>query len=321
VTIPILDTELLSTHIGATVLPGEPLARHNSWRVGGPAEFFVKARTLDVFRNAIRTARSYGIPCLVLGRGTNLLVADAGVRGLVIVEECDDYTVVERAETALLSAEAGASLPMLATTMSRKGWAGLEWAAGIPSALGSAVVNNSGAHGSCLADIFVRATLIDGGGGERTVELSEMDFAYRQSRFKGQPEPRDIILTAELLLSRAEPGLLAERLRKYNEHRRASQPPDPSAGSVFKNPAGDFAGRLIEAAGLKGTCIGGAMISTVHANFFVNTGSATATDMLALIHLAQARVFERFGVQLETEIELVGAWQEMASPLHSAANP
>src|SRR5438270_787377 len=146
------DLAALGTMIGAPVIAGESMARHNSWRVGGPADFYVRAQSVAVLKQAVLTARANGLPCLLVGRGTNILVADAGVRGLVVHVECDGYMLIEREDTAPLTAEAGASLPLLANSLARQGWAGLEWAVGVPSALGSAVVNNAGAHGACIAD-------------------------------------------------------------------------------------------------------------------------------------------------------------------------
>ncbi len=286
----------------------EPLARHNSWRVGGPADAFIVAKTLDVMKRAVLVARERHIPFLIIGRGTNMLIADAGVRGLVIAEACDDYRLTEHGDTATLIADAGASLPLLANTLAKQGWAGLEWAVGVPSAIGSAVVNNAGAHGSCIADTLRRATILDAHGAEQMVGVDEMDYAYRHSRFKGEHERGEVVFAAEFRLKRDTPEAATARLRKFNEHRRATQPSDPSAGSVFQNPPGDFAGRLIEAAGLKGTQRGGAMISPVHANFFVNVGSASADDLLALMRLAQARVKEQFGIELQPEVELIGDW-------------
>lgn len=301
----------LSALIGAPVRAGEPLARHCSWRVGGPAEFFVAADSVETLKQAVRAALKMGLPYRVLGRGTNVLIADAGMRGLVIAAACDGYTLQEHDGTALLRAEAGGSLPQVANTVSKRGWAGLEWAVGIPSAVGAAIVNNCGAHGACMADRVSGVTILDAAGREQALEAAALGFAYRTSRFKGRVG--EIVLTADMRLVRDAPEALAERLRRHNEYRRATQPPDPSAGSVFKNPPGDFAGRLIDATGLKGTRAGGAIISPVHANFFVNAGGATAADLLALIHLAQARVFERFGVRLEPEIELLGDWQPEAT--------
>jgi UDP-N-acetylmuramate dehydrogenase len=302
-----IEAHALTQQIGATVKAQEPLARHTSWRVGGPADFFVAATTVELLKRAVLTARAHALPYFMLGRGTNILIGDAGVRGLVIATECNAYRVTLTGATAVLWAEAGASLPLLANSLAKQGWAGLEWAVGVPAALGSAIVNNAGAHGSCIADVIQRATILDAAGMERALTTPEMEFAYRHSRFKGQ-RGREVVLTAEFLLKRDEPAAVSARLKKFNDYRRATQPSDPSAGSVFKNPPNDYAGRLIEAAGLKGTAVGGAMISPVHANFFVNTGAATANDMLALIQLAQAKVWECFGVSLELEIELVGEW-------------
>ena len=300
------DSRALSDWIGAPVRTNEPLARHCSWRVGGPAEYFVEAETIEILRKAIAAARRAGIPYHVLGRGTNILIADGGLRGLVITTACDGYTVCEHAATATLYAEAGGSLPLLANSMSKRGWAGLEWAVGIPSSIGAAVVNNCGAHGTAIADIVEQVTILDAEGHERRLKAGACKFAYRHSRFKGQSQ--EIVLAAEFRLRREAPEAVQERLRRHNDYRRATQPSDPSAGSVFKNPAGDFAGRLIDAAGLKGTQLGGALISPVHANFFVNTGTATAEDLRGLIRLTQVQVEERFGIRLEPEIEFLGEW-------------
>ena len=303
-----VDAPSLTALIGAPVRAAEPLARHNSWRVGGPADWFVVAKTLDVMRRAVRAASAQRMPYLILGRGTNVLVADAGVAGLVIVEECDEFTLLEHGDFATLNAEAGASLPLLANTLARRGWAGLEWAVGVPSAVGSAIVNNAGAHGSCIADVLQRATILMSDGQEQVLGVDQMEYAYRHSRFKGRHDLGAVVLSGEFRLRRESAEAVTGRLRRFNEHRRATQPSDPSAGSVFQNPPGDFAGRLIEAAGLKGTQVGGARISPVHANFFVNTGTATAAELRALIRLAQAAVREKFGIELQPEVELFGQW-------------
>ncbi|MBI1802731.1 MAG: UDP-N-acetylmuramate dehydrogenase [Chloroflexi bacterium] len=303
-----MDNSTLTSLIGAPVKAGERLARHCSWRVGGPAEYFVAAKTVEVLKRAVQVARAVALPYRVIGRGTNILFADAGVRGLLIVTACDHHRLTVQSDAVTLYADAGASLPLLANTLAKQGWAGLEWAVGIPSAMGSAIVNNAGAHGSCIADVIQQARIIDGEGREITLTASEMQFAYRQSRFKGS---REVILSAEFLLKRDSLEAVGERLRRFNDYRRATQPSDPSAGSVFKNPPGYYAGALIEAAGLKGAQVGGAMVSPVHANFFVNTGAASAHDLLRLIRLAQERVAERSGVRLEPEIEFVGEWGEL----------
>jgi UDP-N-acetylmuramate dehydrogenase len=302
----VLDVASLSAELGTEVRLEEPLARHCSWRVGGPAQFYVEAESLEGLRAAVAGARRLGLPFVVLGRGTNVLIADAGVRGVVIAAACDGYTLAEHAGTATLYAEAGGSLPQLANTMSKRGWAGLEWAVGIPSSIGAAVVNNCGAHGTAIADIVDHVTILDGNGAEQRLTAGACRFAYRHSRFKGQN--REIVLAAEFRLKREAPESVQERLRRHNEYRRATQPSDPSAGSVFKNPPGDYAGRLIDAAGLKGVQIGGAQISTVHANFFVNTGAASAADLRALMQLAQEKVRQKFGIDIEPEIEFLGNW-------------
>src|SRR5712692_5261954 len=207
------DAATLTTLIGAPVTANESLARHNSWRVGGPADFFVRAKTLEVMKRAVQAARTHDLPYFIIGRGTNILIADAGVRALVIAAECDGYALSQGTGMALLHAEAGASLPLLANTLAKKGWAGLEWAVGIPSAVGSAVVNNAGAHGVCIADVFQRATILDASGAEKIIAAREMQFAYRSSRFKGQPSRGEVVLSAEFLLKPDTPATVTERLR------------------------------------------------------------------------------------------------------------
>ncbi|MBF6590215.1 MAG: UDP-N-acetylmuramate dehydrogenase, partial [Ktedonobacterales bacterium] len=213
-----------------------------------------------------------------------------------------------------------------------RGWAGLEWGAGVPGTVGGAIVSNAGAHGACVGDtlrvarVLFAAEAAGADGGVREVPAAALDLAYRHSRFRaarrvvfgddGQPsaarraliEPAEMITGGVFLLRRDDPAALRARVAAYKRHRKETQPPQPSAGSVFKNPPGDYAGRLIEAAGLKGTSLRQARISPRHANFIVNTGGATAADVVGLIALARRTVRERFGIELELEVELRGDW-------------
>jgi len=286
----------------------EPMARHTSLKVGGPAEFYVRVREQDHLINWVRLAREQGIAYFILGHGSNILVADKGVRGLVIHNDCQRYTLTETTDglEARLWTESGASLPGLAYQVGKCGWAGLEWATGIPSAIGSAVVNNVGAYGRCIADVLKTATLLDADGVVREYVPVDLGFEYRSSRLKGQRER--VVLAASLGLHKDAREAIAARVARYAAHRRSTQPTDPSVGSVFKNPPGDFAGRLLEQAGLKGKQIGDAAVSQLHANWIVNTGRATAADMRALIEEMQAQVRAKFGIELEPEIEFVGDW-------------
>lgn len=294
---------------GVTPRVDEPMARHTTLKVGGPVDLYVRVSTIDELCHCVSLARGQGVPYLILGRGSNVLVSDKGIRGCVIENRCQEHSieVADDGAHAVLSAESGASLPALAHLTAQAGWAGLEWAIGIPGSIGSAVVNNAGAHSGCIADVLRRIQVLTVDGTASTWSAKDLDLAYRSSRFKGR-HGAEVILSAEFVLTRASQTVMSHRLAEFTEHRRRTQPTDPSLGSMFKNPPGDYAGRLIDRAGLKGTRVGGAMISRVHANFFVNAGQAAAADFLALINLAQETVQQRFGVELELEIELVGEW-------------
>jgi UDP-N-acetylmuramate dehydrogenase len=240
-----------------------------------------------------------------LGSGSNVLVADAGVRGLVILNRARHVEI----EGARVYAEAGANLSSLARSCITRGLAGLEWAVSVPGTVGGAVVGNAGAFGGDIAGSLASATILEPDGKVSEWPVERFEYRYRDSLLKRRPaETAWVVLAAKLALTPADPAELAGRADEFVARRRATQPPGASVGSMFKNPPGDFAGRLIEAAGLKGTQIGGAQISTVHANFFVNTAHATAADVKALIDLARGRVQGRFGVELALEIELIGEW-------------
>jgi UDP-N-acetylmuramate dehydrogenase len=319
-----VSVEALRQALGDKVLVDEPMARHTTIRVGGPADLFARASTLTELSYLVGLAGQHEVPFFILGHGSNILVADQGIRGLVIANVAQGYELGENgstglaADSALLYAESGASLPSLAYLMARQGWAGLEWAIGIPGSVGGAVVNNVGAHDGCLADVLRRVSVLDQAGEIRQLAVGELGLGYRTSRFKvaggsgatsgGSTSPgrAEIILSAEFVLHRDSASRLIALMQEYTAQRRRTQPTEPGVGSIFKNPPGDYAGRLIEQAGLKGTCIGDAMISPVHANFFVNVGRTRAAEVWALIELARARVREKFGVELELEIELVG---------------
>ncbi len=288
----------------------EPLASHTSYRIGGPADLFARAESAKELAMAVSLAREHGVPCFVLGAGSSVLVSDRGVRGLVVKNKAQAVTWAETNSQALMTAESGASLSRLARQTSRRGWAGLTWACGIPGTVGGGVAQNAGAHGDCLANVLQSVTLLDEGNITRRVPVGELELDYRHSVFKKETGQAWIILSAEMILRRGDPEELAARLAEYDAWRRAHQPTEPSCGSVFKNPAGDYAGRLIEEAGLKGERAGGAEVSLRHANFIVNTGHATADDVMTLINRVRAEVRRQFSVTLELEIELVGEWSE-----------
>lgn len=280
----------------------EPLARHTSARIGGPADAFITARTVDVLARAGRLAWAHDIPLFVLGGGSNVLVSDAGFRGLVVHNRARDVTF----EGETVVAESGVRTITLARRCIRRGLAGMEWAVGVPGTMGGAVFGNAGAHGGDM-DSVVRWVEVATPEGVETLSNDDLAFTYRSSALKRQPRPA-IVLRAALGLAVEDAAAIGARADAYNEHRKRTQPPGATIGSMFKNPPGDYAGRLIDAAGLKGMRVGGAAISEKHANFFLNMGEATAADVKGLIDAAREAVEAQFGVRLELEIELIGAW-------------
>lgn len=286
----------------------EPLARHTTFRVGGPADWFVRAETHGDLVQVVRQGRRLNLSIFILGNGSNVLVADAGIRGLVIENLTRKIEQHHDGEQLTVIADSGASLPGLANRLARQGWSGLEWAIGVPSTVGAAVVGNAGAHGSMIGDMLIRAELLDRQDQIRWWDKSQLEYEYRASLLKKHPGDY-VVLRAEFELRQDDPANCIARMNRYTEHRRRTQPTEPSVGSMFKNPPGDFAGRLIEVAGLKGERVGQVQVSPVHANFFVNRGGATANDVAQLIERVRKRVTEKFGVELELEIELVGEWK------------
>jgi UDP-N-acetylmuramate dehydrogenase len=326
----------VSVLFGARAKAMEPLSQHGTFGVGGPADVWVSVATEEELARLVTLAWERRYPLLLVGNGTNTLYADAGARGIVARVAIERVELQPRDEAhAVLRAGAGVSLPALVKRLAPLGWAGLEWAAGVPGTVGGAIVSNAGAHAACVADtvLSVRTLLAPGaqdGAPDRAQarEFSGEDLAlgYRTSRFRsgrlvtfddeGRPhaparaliEPAEIIVEATFLLKRDDPTSIAARARSYLDHRKRTQPPQKSAGSVFKNPEPQKSGRLIEEVGLKPYRIGGAEISTRHANFIINAGGATAADIAALIALARRTVRERFAVELELEVEPRGDW-------------
>ena len=280
-------------------------------------------------------------PLLFVGNGTNILYSDTGMQGIVARIAFEAYSIEDHGDgTALLTADAGLSWPKVINALVPKGWAGLEFGPGIPGTLGGAVVSNAGAHGGDIAQVLAWVDVLDAQRAEdqnepdfpqeppviRRYTHDELDLDYRRSRFRAgrrvefdangklvpparaMIEPEQIVMQLGIRLHHDDPQKLRALVDQYKRHRKETQPPQKSAGSVFKNPPGDFAGRLIEAAGLKGKRHGKAQISPTHANFIVNLGGASAEDITALIIEAHSRVLEQFGVHLELEVELRGEW-------------
>ncbi|MCS7038321.1 MAG: UDP-N-acetylmuramate dehydrogenase [Anaerolineae bacterium] len=289
------------------------LAPFTSFRIGGPAEVLLTVTSVADLTAALRLLRDWEVPFLILGGGSNVLVSDAGVPGVVILNRCRGVSWATAAEPPTVTAESGVLLAGLARSAIRRGLAGLTWAVHVPGTVGGAVVGNAGAHGGAIADNLHRVTLWQDG---RVVEVpaAELELGYRSSRLKRMPPAtRPVVLKATFHLAHGDAAAEAAAAADYTAYRRRTQPVAQSAGSIFKNPpagTAPAAGYLIEAAGLKGYRIGGAGVSTLHANFILNHGDATAADVVRLMNHIRRTVRDRFGIVLEPEIEFVGEWRE-----------
>ena len=286
---------------GDQILENEPMSRHTTFRVGGPADALFLPESEEQLMQALSVANAAKVPAVVIGNGSNLVVRDGGIRGLVIVLGEGMAAIVRTGNT--LEAWAGASLARVAAYAQASGLAGLEFASGIPGTLGGGCAMNAGAYGGQLCDVLIDARVLTDGEA-RVMTVDELQMGYRTSlplRTGG------IVISARFVLTPDDPAAIAERMRELNARRRDKQPLNyPSAGSTFKRPEGHFAGALIEQAGLKGRRVGGAQVSEKHAGFIVNTGGATASDILALIGIVQDAVEARSGIRLETEVRVLG---------------
>jgi UDP-N-acetylmuramate dehydrogenase len=279
----------------------EPLKRYTAWKIGGPADALLEPRSADELIEALQTAREHGVPVTVLGGGTNVLVRDGGIRGLTI-RLAKSLTKVEL-EGEHVIADAGVLYPVLANATAGRGLAGLEFATGIPGTVGGAVFMNAGAYGSDTkevlrwADVYRDAEVV-------RMHNADLSLSYRRSIL--QDRPGWIVLRAAYDLAPGDPQELKARIREFRTQRMSGSPNRPSCGSTFKRPEGDFPGRVIEAAGLKGTRVGQIEVSPVHANYFVNLGDGTAEDALKLMEIVRETVRERLGIELEPEVRIIG---------------
>lgn len=284
------------------ILLNEPMRRHTTFAIGGPADLFVQPKTRRELAETLHVFRDRGVPFLLLGNGSNMLVADAGIRGAVVcTSELDDVRV---GDDGTLVAEAGALLGRVARRAQRAGLTGVEFAGGIPGSLGGAVFMNAGAYDGQMAGVVEKTEYLDENGALHTLTGDEHGFGYRRSVFRNHPDWT--VVRSTLRLQPGDPAAILDYMNDLAQRRREKQPLNfPSAGSTFKRPEGHFAGKLIEDAGLKGTSVGGAQVSEKHAGFLINRGGATCDDMLRLIELVQQRVKEKFGVQLECEVRII----------------
>jgi UDP-N-acetylmuramate dehydrogenase len=297
--------DALYAKLGDKVKENVSLAPYTSARIGGPADVLITAESADELARIIKLMHKLEMDYLMLGGGSNVLVSDRGVRGVVVLNRAKGVRF-HSGDQPSVTAESGVIFSNLANRCAAKGLAGLEWAATIPGTIGGAVYGNAGAFGGDMAGNLIWTELLTENGREKFTP-EQMVYGYRTSILK-RSELDAIVLAAELRLQNSTKEEVTVKLEQFGAHRKATQPPGASMGSMFKNPNGDYAGKLIEAAGLKGTRIGNAEVSPVHGNFFINHGATRAEDVRALIELVMKKVKETQGVDLELEIELVGEW-------------
>ncbi len=288
----------------------QALARYTAARLGGRADYLYIAKdpSFDETRTVLQQAWHHDMPVTIIGGGANILVSDKGIRGLTIINRASQLAAGQGGGCLEVSAASGTNLIRLARYCQELGCTGMEWAIAVPGTVGGAVVSNAGAHGADIS-ASLQHILVCEPGGTRRYHVEELDYDYRYSRLKARKDRRFMVLQASFRLEKDDPKSIQARMDEYNIWRKQTQPPGASLGSIFKNPPGDYAGRLIEAANLKGHRIGDVQVSPIHANFFVNMGeNATAQDYLRLIRKVQQRVRQAFGVQLELEIQTLGDW-------------
>jgi UDP-N-acetylmuramate dehydrogenase len=296
-----LKVRLQEENVGQ-VKENEPLANHTTWKIGGPARLLVIPKNIDALMRTLSITNESKVPVFIIGRGSNILISDAGIDGVVIkISAGLDHLEVNGDEVRV---GAGYSLIKLATILSKQGLSGLEFAGGIPGSVGGAVFMNAGAHKSDISNILIKTRIVYQDGTEKWYNKDEMEFSYRTSRLQ---RDHGFCIEAIFQLKHGNKDVIVAEIQRNKEYRKKTQPWDyPCCGSVFRNPFSYHAGKLIEEAGLKGHIIGGAQVSTAHANFIVNIGEATAENVLELIDYIKKRVYEKFQVKLETEVELIG---------------
>jgi UDP-N-acetylmuramate dehydrogenase len=294
--------ELQTLNIGS-VKENEPLARHTTIKIGGPADLFIEPTSGENLQKVLDVLRKHKLKWQAIGKGSNLLVSDKGIEGAVIkLGQGLDHLYLDGTE---ITVGGGHSLISLATLISKKGITGLEFASGIPGSVGGAVFMNAGAHGSDISKILKRAHILFDDGALVWLSNEEMEFSYRTSIL--QNKRHGVVVEVTFQLSSGDREKIVADMQKNKDYRKVTQPWNfPCAGSVFRNPLPNYAGKLIEEAGLKGYSLGGAKISEMHGNFIVNTGNATAQDVLDLIKHVEETIFNLKGIKMMTEVEIIG---------------
>lgn len=294
----------IKNNIEKKILIDEPMKNHVSFKIGGVADFFVKAETIEDIKNAIEFAKNKNIEIFILGNGSNLLVTDKGIRGLVIKIDLKDIKIEKKEDFAEVTVGSGYKLMALGIKLMNENISGFEELSGIPGTIGGAVYMNAGAYGKEMKDVVISTKCMDYNGNIFELANKEQEFGYRSSIFQ---EKKYIILETKLKLYYGEKKNIQEKLEQYKSQRLEKQPLEyPSAGSTFKRQEGIITAKLIDECGLKGYKIGGAKVSEKHAGFIVNDGGATAKDVIDLIKYVKDKVYEKYGVKIEEEIRIIG---------------
>jgi UDP-N-acetylmuramate dehydrogenase len=294
--------ELQALKVGK-VMEKERLSLYTTIKIGGPADLFIEPSSIENLTKVMEIVRKYNLKWRAIGRGSNLLVSDQGIEGAVIRLGADISGVEINGDE--IKVGSGYSLVSLATMISKKGLSGLEFASGIPGSVGGAVYMNAGAHGSDISKILIKAHILFADGTMEWLSNEEMEFSYRTSIL--QNKRPGVVVEAIFRLVEGERSEIIAEMQKNKDYRKETQPWNfPCAGSIFRNPLPNYAGRLIEQAGLKGFSIGGAKISEMHGNFIVNAGSATAEDVLAVIQHVKDTIYDLYQIKMETEVEIIG---------------
>ena len=286
------------------ILYNEPMKKHSTFKIGGPAECLIKIDNIDDLKQILKFAKENKISLTVIGNGSNLLVLDGGIKGITLMIKLENYKIIEKDENIQIIVEAGCKLGKLAQILLQNEIQGLEELSGIPGTIGGAVMMNAGAHGKEMKDIVENVTAMDYEGNEKTFLQEDLKFGYRTSIFKKE---NYIITEVKMNLRKGDKEIIKNKMAKYQNYRKEKQPIEyPSAGSTFKRGSDFLTAQLIDEAGLKGYSIGGAMVSNKHSGFIINKGNATAKDVLDLVEYLEKEIDKKFGKKIELEIQVVG---------------
>ena len=282
----------------------EPMKNHTSFKIGGPAEFFIKISSIEELKNILKFCKTNDIPLTIIGNGSNLLVTDKGIKGIVTKLDLKEIEVKNLEEKIEIIVDSGVQLGLLAQKLLKEEITGFEELSGIPGTIGGAIIMNAGAHGKEMKDIVTEVAAIDYNGDIHKFTNEESHFTYRHSKFSNEEY---IILQAKLLLEKGNREEIKEKMNEYAQYRKEKQPIEyPSAGSTFKRGEDFITAKLIDEAGLKGHSIGDAQISEKHAGFIINKGNATAQDVLNLVEYTTDKIYEKFGKKIELEVKVLG---------------